>query len=167
MAYPEADTLGDVTSVTISLTAAVSTPSGAVQTTINALSARSADLARTASPDGGVRAGELREVLNPVVGELGFQPSSGDSFSRRSLSWVAPQHRTAISVHGGRAFTNNEVLLAALGAAAHPEVDWLIAVLPDRYKEGPTFRNVEDQLEQLAQADGIDLGLIGVTLVAF
>ena len=89
------------------------------------------------------------------------------SFEVGSLSSVLSGRKVGISVHGGRAFTNNEALVAVLAAADHADIDWLIEVMPDRYKGGPTFDKVRGQLEQLQSARGIDLHLIGVTIIGF
>lgn len=151
---------------TISFTPAVLTPSPAVQEVADAVSMMSGDLLQTVV-DGSVRVDPLREVLRPVLVKYGFTPDMDSQFAVKSLSWVARTSRIAVSVHGGRAHTNNEVLLALLAASAQRGVDWLIAVLPERYKNGPTFDNVQGQVEELSDAPGIDLDLIGVTLVAF
>lgn len=48
-----------------------------------------------------------------------------------------------------------------------PGVHWLALVLPERYKNGPTYANVLKQIRGLQGADGIRLDLVGVTIIGF
>ena len=124
-------------------------------------------LAGTIDAKGGVLVAALRQVLDPVAEGLGLAPCRHDMFAAKVLSWENRDRRIAVSVHAGRAESNNEVLLAVLGAAAHFDVDWLVAVLPSRYKQGHTFEKVVAQLGALSRAGGVRMDLVGVTLVGF
>ncbi|GAA4847134.1 hypothetical protein GCM10023221_27310 [Luteimicrobium xylanilyticum] len=152
---------------TVSFTPTVTSPSSAVRGVVDAITLEHKAMSATVGADGGVQVAAVYDVLRPVMDRLEFATSTQSTFTPSALRGLAPERHVALSVHGGRAHTNNEVLLSVLAAAAHPGVDWLVSVVPERYKNGPTLTRVHDQLRELRDASGIDLDLVGVTLVGF
>lgn len=152
---------------TIALNPATGSPPSAVRESIDLIGLSTTSLAKTVTPAGGVSVGSLREVLLPIARELHFTNATGTSFGTSSLTWVAPERRTAITIQAGRAHVNNGVLVATLAAADHPDAAWLIAVVPKRYKDSPTFQNLSVQIQALQAASGVHLDLHGVTLIGF
>lgn len=63
--------------------------------------------------------------------------------------------------------TNNGALLAVLAAASSSDIDWLILLVPDRYKGSATYDSVLSQLRDLEVASGIRLDLQGVLAVGY
>lgn len=105
--------------------------------------------------------------MYPLLGSL-VSPFAGDAaFSSHLLDAVSGADRSAVSVQAGRAHTNNEALLGVLAAASHPLVDWLILVVPERYKNSGAYVGVTAQLDALASSPGIGLDLCGIAVVAF
>jgi hypothetical protein len=107
------------------------------------------------------------DVLQPVTDRLGFTTGAPSTFVPAAIHAVSLDRRVALGVHGGRALTNNGAFVSVLAAAAHPDVDWLVIVLPQRYKGSATLTGVLTQLGELRQASGIRLDLVGVTLIGF
>lgn len=149
------------------LSPAVAAPSAAVLAVVDAVALTQPELARTVDSKGGITVEALRGVLEPVVEQVGFDECSHATFSAKELLWEHAGLRVAISVQAGRAETNNGALMAVLAAAAQPSVDWLVVVLPDRYKGGSTFGKVRDRVRALKDATGVRLDLAGVTLIGF
>jgi len=73
----------------------------------------------------------------------------------------------ALSIQAGRAATNNGGLLATLAAASCEDVDWLVLLVPERYKNSATGAAVEKHLRDLAVAHGVRLDLQAVVLVQY
>jgi hypothetical protein len=124
-------------------------------------------LAKTVTPAGGVKVSKLRDVLRAVAAMHGLVHPFGDTFAAGELAWESREKALAVAIQAGRAATNNGGLVSVLAAAARPDVDWLILVLPERYKRGSTYGIVLKQIGALSGADGIDLDLAGVTLIGF
>jgi hypothetical protein len=149
------------------LSPAASGPSAALQAVIDSVILETGALAKTVTPDGGVKVIKLRDVLRGVAMRHGLVHPTGDTFAAGELAWENRELALAVAIQAGRAATNNGGLVSVLAAAARPDVDWLILVLPERYKRGPTYGDVLKQVSALSGADGIDLDLVGVTLIGF
>lgn len=146
---------------------AVSGPSETVQEVIDSVTLETGALSKTVTPAGGVNVSKLRDVLSATAARHGLHLGSGDTFAVNELAWESRDRALAVAVQAGRAATNNGGLVSLLAAAARPQVDWLILVLPERYKGATTYGVVLRQLRALSRADGIDLDLVGVTLIGF
>ena len=66
---------------------------------------------------------------------------------------------TAITVHGGRAYANNEVIWRLLQLAGKPKTRAVIAVVPWTYKNGACATKVDEQVRELATNTGVALDL--------
>lgn len=124
-------------------------------------------LARVTGADGGLKRLDLIATLAPVARAHGLALPMGESFALPELDLISVDHRVAISAQAGRARTNNGALRAVLAAAAHPGVSWLILLVPDRYKAGPTAMPIREDLRRLADAPGVALDLRAVHLSSF
>ena len=78
-----------------------------------------------------------------------------------------PIRRIALRVEAGRAHTNNDGLLAVFEAAANPDVDVLVLVVPTTYKGSVTADRVEQRIRWALSSPGIELALTGVALVSY
>lgn len=122
-------------------------------------------LRRTVTPNGGIHRGELLKVLEglPV---LTSRPTGG-TFAPDQLAFTAENGRVSFSAHGGRAHTNNEVVIAVLAAAASPSVRTHVALVPARYKNTHTAIRARDQLASLLDQPGVSLELDHVVLMVY
>ncbi|MFC8734338.1 hypothetical protein ACFT5B_17940 [Luteimicrobium sp. NPDC057192] len=151
----------------VPFTPTVAAPSLAVRDVVHTISLQVNALSATVDASGGIGTKDLFDVLQPTMDRLGFRSTAASTFAPSALRVVATERRVALAVHGGRAHTNNAALESVLAAAAHRDVDWLVIVLPERYKSNATFTKVSAQLNALRTASGIRLDLVGVTLVGF
>jgi hypothetical protein len=87
------------------------------------------------------------------------------SLGRGQLDFYVPDERIAVTVQAGRAWTNNEALLAVLAAAGQPAVDWLVLPVPMIYKGSAQYPQIVQQLQALATADGVGLDLKGLVVL--
>lgn len=134
---------------------------------MEAISALKPQLSAVAESDGGIRRDAIKHVLGLALHELGFSSGSLATFAAGELDYAHAGRRTVISVQGRRAKTNNGALVGVLAAASAPSVDWVILLVPDRYKGTRTFQPIAEQLDALAAADGILLNLRGCVLVGY
>ncbi|RYV50994.1 hypothetical protein [Pengzhenrongella frigida] len=146
---------------------AVTVP-GVVRDVVNAVVAGVPALADKVTPAGGVNRLLLREAIEPILraNGLGSGIPSG-SFAEWEIDYVSLDRALAVSIQTGRAAANNSALLALLAASALPEVEWVLVVLPHRYKGANTFDAVANQFQSLTAAHGIDLSLQGAFIVGF
>lgn len=105
-----------------------------------------------ADPAGGIRTAQVREALEIPLAHRGF------TFSEGHRAFVSPEG-TAITIHGGRAFTNNEVVWQLLQLAGRPRTRAVIAVVPWTYKKGACATKVEQQLVDLSKNTGVAIDL--------
>lgn len=126
-----------------------------------------ASLRGTQSDKGGLKRDPLRAVLHGLVGEHGRHPPAGTTFASDQIDLMLNEAPVGITVHAGRAWMNNEALLAVLGAACAPAVDWLILVVPQSYMRSAQHPHIVQQIASLAAASGVDLDLQGVAIVSF
>lgn len=152
---------------TVALSPAVSGPSAAIEEVVDAIAVESCTLAKTVGPAGGVQVGRLREVLDPMAARFGLTTPKGDTFAVGEIAWEDTGRALAIAIQAGRAANNNGALVSVLAAAARKRIDWLILVLPERYKNASSYAHVLKQFEGIQRSAGIDLDLVGVTLVGF
>lgn len=120
----------------------------------------------TQTPEGGLKRADLSRVLRSLL-DLAVSGPGKDTFSRTELDLVVPELRIGLAVQAGRAWTNNGALLSVLAAASDTAVEWLLIMTPFTYKNSAAFPNVELQVRALAEAEGVDLDLHGVGLVAY
>lgn len=116
---------------------------------------------------GGLRRSHLFEALDGLPAIAGMSRVPRTSFGAADLQLVSESLRAAITLHGGRARTNNGVLRATLAAAAASDIDWLIAVAPERYKSGIQAEWIHGDLTDMAHSEGIRLDLAGVLVLSY
>jgi hypothetical protein len=126
-----------------------------------------ARLRGTQSDKGGLKRDPLRAVLHDLVGEHARHPLAGTTFASDQIDLMLNEAPVGISIHAGRAWMNNEALLAVLGAACAPDLDWLILVVPQSYMRSVQHPHIVQQIASLAAASGVDLDLQGVATVPF
>lgn len=125
-------------------------------------------LRATEGSDGGLKRPQLREaVVQSMAGLVHRGSCSTSPFGKEELDFVLAGRKLAISVQAGRAWSNNGALLALLGAAADPGIQWLVIAVPFVYKTGAQYAPVAGQVTDLLAAGGVDLDLAGVALVAY
>lgn len=121
----------------------------------------------TFSLDGGINRQAVGVVLDETLRAAGFLPGSPATLSPKELDYTSLELWSAVSIQAGRAMTNNGALLAVLAGASCPDVDWLILLVPERYKNSATHDAVLRQMKELEGASGIRLDLQGVLLVEY
>ncbi|MDQ0375970.1 hypothetical protein J2X26_004313 [Cellulomonas humilata] len=110
----------------------------------------------------------LKGAIGPILSEFGLKPGSGrGSFAAWEIDYVSSARAVTVSVQTGRAAANNTALLALLAAAALPEVDWAVIVLPHKYKGANAFDAVANQFLALTRVRGVSLSLQGAFIVGF
>lgn len=125
------------------------------------------DLARLSglrSPDGGIK----RDGVLKAVADRRRRAGLTDVVDAKSpLDALDRDRRIGLRVEAGRAHTNNDALLAVLGAAVNADVDVLVLVVPAVYKGSVTVDRVAERVHWLLHSPGIDLALTGVALTAY
>ncbi len=121
-------------------------------------------LRATEGPSGGLSRAALAAVLGGRVLGPTAPPAT---FAAKELDILLLDRRAALSVQAGRAYNNNGALVAVLGAAACASVDWLFLLVPEHYKTSQTRPQVEQQLVDLAQAEGVSLALHSVAVFGY
>lgn len=111
-----------------------------------------ASMGLDADPTGGIRTARIREALENPLSSRGF------TFSEGHRAFVNAEG-TAVTIHGGRAFTNNEVVWQLLELAGRPRTRGVIAVVPWTYKQKACATKVEQQLVDLSKNTGVALDL--------
>ena len=124
-------------------------------------------LAATMKPEGGYERVRLDSVIRPMILGFGFEPGSAATIAPKELDYTALDRWTALSIQAGRAATNNGALLAVLAAASTRDVDWLVVLVPARYKGGNTYEQVMDQLRDLEASPGVRLELEGAVVIEY
>lgn len=132
-----------------------------------ALESRRPSIRLTFSETGGIKRQDVSRVVELTLREAGFVPGSHALLSSKEIDYVSPDLWAAVSIQAGRAMTNNGALLAVLAAASSPDTDWLVLLVPERYKSSATHDSVLNQLKELEVAPGIRLDLQGAVLVAY
>jgi len=126
-----------------------------------------AQVRATLTETGGIHRSTVASVLEPSLRRSGFRVGSDATFGSTEIDFSAPSLLAALSIQAGRAATNNGGLLATLAAASCEDVDWLVLLVPERYKNSATGDAVEKQLRNLAVAHGVRLDLQAVLLVRY
>lgn len=125
-------------------------------------------MASAESPGGGLRRLDLLATVGDVAKNLDLQLSDAATYGAAEIDLVGHRQRVAVSVQAGRAWTNNGALVAVLGAACFPGIDWLVAAVPERYKGTVTARRIQRDISALAaSANGVRLDLKGVLILSF
>lgn len=140
---------------------------GSLVTLVNALEVRRSAIRATFTADGGINRRDVAQEIDPLLRAEGFRAGSDATLSPRELDYMADSQLAALSIQAGRAATNNGGLLATLAAASCEDVDWLVLLVPERYKNSATGDAVEKQLRDLAVAHGVRLDLQAVVLVRY
>lgn len=125
------------------------------------------DMAATVGPSGGLKRDDLLRTIAPVARAYGLGVPEQRTFAGSEIDLLSTSARAAVSVQAGRAKTNNGGLLAVLAAAAMPTVDWLILIVPERYKGSTTAPPVRHDVHALARSGGIELDLSGVVILSY
>jgi hypothetical protein len=123
--------------------------------------------ANTATDAGGLRRDRLREVAAEILGLSAAPAPLSGGLAHGQLDFYVPDGCIAVAVQAGRAWTNNEALLAVLAAASQPAIEWLVLLVPMIYKRSAQYPPIVQQLQALAAADGVDLDLKGVVLLGY
>ena len=112
--------------------------------------------------EGGIRRGAVVEVLSRRWHGAGVVPAPD-----LHADGVHPQERLAVRVEAGRAWTNNDGLLAVLETAVDPDLSSLLLVVPVTYKGSACFTPVVQQLRRLLSGRGVSLDLTGVGVLGY
>lgn len=143
-------------------------PPDALTDVVAGLSAQLPALAATATQTGGLRRERLRDVVAAALrGRVDPAAGLGDGFGASQLDYKISGVPVAVTVQTGRAWTNNEALLGVLAAACAPQIEWLVLLAPMKYKKSSQYPHILQQLKALTAAQGVDLDLKGVVLLAF
>lgn len=142
-------------------------PPPAVRDVVDAIVDLQPDLGATLTPSGGITRALLDAVIHKSVRSLGFMRGSDATIAAKELDYTNPARWTAISIQAGRAMTNNGALLAVLAAASARDIDWLVLLVPDRYKGGATYAPVVRQMLELETSPGIRMELEGVVVIPY
>ena len=134
---------------------------GAVESVMSALGDLS-KLPGLRSADGGIRREDVLVAMASRCQAAGLVPTP-DAHTDGS----DPTHRIGLRVEAGRAHTNNDGLLAVLEAAANPDVDVLVLVVPAFYKGSVTADRVEQRIRWAFSSPGIEVALTGVALLSY
>jgi hypothetical protein len=129
------------------------------------------------SSDGGIRRNDVLALLRPHLLGLDFTVESNESGAVRmptgkdadDVDFAAFHTGSAIAltVHGGRAWNNNEATVAVLKMAAARRVRTGVIVLPEFYKGTASAAKAIDFLQRLAAWDGVRLDLDGVAALVY
>lgn len=111
-----------------------------------------AGLTIAAPTEGRFRAVDVQTALAPRLERLEFTFSAGHNAFLDATG-------TAISVHGGRAYTNNEAVWRMIQLAGRPRVRAVVSVVPWTYKNGACSAKVEKQILELATNPGVAIDL--------
>lgn len=103
---------------------------------------------------------DVRDAMTPVLELRGFTYTSKHGAFTDSTG-------VALTVHGGRAFTNNEVVWRLLQLAGAPAVRAVVAVVPHTYKGSACASKVEAQLEDLAKNPGVAIDIEWAAHIAY
>lgn len=110
--------------------------------------------------DGGVKTAVVREAITPGLERLGF--------SRTSTPGIyMDDEGTAVTIHGGRAHTNNEAVWRVIQLAGDPNVRSVVTAVPRVYKGGSCAPKVAEQIHELAANNGVGLDLVWVAHAPF
>lgn len=110
--------------------------------------------------DGGVRTAAIRDAVAPGLERLGFS-SSGIA------GIFVDDGGTAVTVHGGRAYTNNEAVWRIIQLAGDSNVHAVVTAVPLVYKRGSCAPKVAEQIQELAANKGVELDLDWVAHAPF
>lgn len=140
---------------------------GSLVAVVDALETRRGSIRATFTADGGINRRDVAREIDPLLRTQGFRAGSDATLSPREIDYMASSLLAALSIQAGRAATNNGGLLATLAAASCEDVDWLVLLVPERYKNSATGAAVEKHLRDLAVAHGVRLDLQAVVLVQY
>lgn len=142
---------------------------------LDSLAGLSDALGRTGDSTGGLRRADLVASARPILQGCGFtlavsgavqMPVAGSSESVEVDAYHAGT-RTALTIHGGRAWMNHEAIVALLQMAAAQDVRVAMVVAPHRYKGTPAAGPVVSFVERLADWEGVHLDLDAVVVVGY
>lgn len=112
--------------------------------------------------DGGFKRSYLRIALAGPIEAHGLRELvDATTFAGKEIDYFAPHLGVALTLQGGRARNNNGVQRAVLAAAAIPDVQWLVAAAPTRYKSSLAAEPIREDLTRLAHSAGIKLKSLG------
>lgn len=103
---------------------------------------------------------DIRDAMTPALERRGF------AYTSTSSSFTGPRG-VALTIHGGRAFTNNDVVWRLLQLAGSPGVRAVVAVVPRTYKGSTCASKVEAQLEELAKNPGVAIDIEWAAHIAY
>lgn len=102
-------------------------------------------------PDGGVRAAAVRNAISPSLSQLGFSTGAAGT--------LVDEMGTAVTVHGGRAYMNNEAVWRIIQLAGDPSIRAVITVVPRVYKGSACASKVAAQIKALSANEGVMVDL--------
>lgn len=103
---------------------------------------------------------DIREAMAPALEIRGFAYDS-------TLSSFTDPRGVALTVHGGRAFTNNDVVWRLLQLAGAPGIRAVVAVVPHTYKGSACASKIQAQLEELATNPGVAIDIEWAAHIAY
>jgi hypothetical protein len=138
-----------------------------VRTVVERIAEASPRLAALVTPQGSIKINPLRKALEPVLSPFDVTPGGGTGFAPTQIHFTGTGRRIGVSLQTGRAIANNGTLVSVLAAASSPDIDWIVAVVPELYKGTKVYPNVLEQLRELQRAHGVHLDLQGVVLISY
>lgn len=119
---------------------------------LNVIRHEVAGLTISAPTDGKFRTVDVQTALAPGLERRGFTFIAGHNAFIDAAG-------TAITVHGGRAYTNNEAVWRMIQLAGRPRVRAVVSVVPWTYKNGACSTKVEEQIVEIAENPGVAIDL--------
>ena len=105
-----------------------------------------------ASSEGKFRTIDVQDAIAPALVRRGFEFSTGHGAFLDDAG-------TAVTVHGGRAYTNNEAVWRLIQLAGRPRLRAVVTVVPWTYKNGACAAKVEEQIIELSKNPGVAIDL--------
>lgn len=119
---------------------------------LQAIRRDAASISIPSAPSRKFRTVYVRDAIAALVARRGFALSEEDGVFLDSAG-------TAVTVHGGRAHANNEVVWRIAQLAGNPHVRAVVAVVPWIYKGSACANKVEKQIIELSENPGVAVDL--------
>lgn len=103
----------------------------------------------------------------PASGELRVSAATHDGVESVAIDALHAASGVGVTVHVGRAWTNNEALVGVLRMAAANDVRIAAVIVPDRYKGSSAAPNVHDFLLTMSRWKGVHLDLDLIAVISY
>lgn len=110
----------------------------------------------------GIKREVVVDVLSPRWHGAGVVAAEG-----MHADGVHRRERLAVRVEAGRAWTNNDGLLAVLETAMDPDVSTLLLVVPVTYKGSACMSRIVEQVRRVLSGHGVSVDLVGVGVLGY